>query len=221
MTGHDLATGRLELGDQRLGHAGRPAADHRPPDRVRVRGEDQPERGTQRAIEAEHRVGRHAREQRPGRLVVEPCARQAPCRPERRQAEPGERQRVSRHVDDRPQDLGPELLRVAHQRPEQPAPGPAVRPAEAVGRGLHGSLEDRRAATIERVGERARPGGRARRRGPRGRSTGRTARRWSAAGSSSRRRGGSRGASARRSASRRRPSARPRRHGPSARHGPA
>ena len=88
-----------------------------------------PNDGTQRAIEAEHRVGRDAREQRPCRLVVEPAAGEAVGRAQRRQPEAAMRQRMARDVDDRPQHLRRELrrrrgraARTAAARPGRPPP---------------------------------------------------------------------------------------------------
>ena len=76
-------------------------------------------------------MGGDAREERPSRLVAEPRPGQPLGRAERRQAEPRHRQRVTRDVEHRPQELRAELVGVADERPEQPSPGPAVRAAEA------------------------------------------------------------------------------------------
>ena len=89
MARDDLAAGRLQLRDERVGDRARPAADHRPADRVGVGREDEPERGTQRAIEAEHRVGRDPPNRARAGLVAEPAARQPARRPERRAARTG------------------------------------------------------------------------------------------------------------------------------------
>ena len=239
LTGHELAAGRLELRHERRRHGVRPTADHRPADRVGVCREDEPERGTQRAIEAEHRVGGDPAEQRARRLVVEPGAgetlrptgaraartrmsasgwrgtwttgrrisvaqlsrhrgqaarragatpavrpprpsavatrplehrrggRKRPCRlaieacsgeplrrAQGRQPEPEQRQGMAWHVDDRPENLRRELVGIADERPEGPSPGLPVRPAEADRGRRHRSLEDRRPAAVERMGDR-------------------------------------------------------------------
>ena len=197
MAGDDLAAGRLQLGDERRRHGRRAAADHRPADRVGIGREDEPERGAQRAIEVEHRVGGDPGEERPGRLVPEPAAGQPARRAERRQPEPGERQRVARDVDDGPEELRCELAGVADERPEQPSPRPSVRrhraraavaltdrsstaarpPSSGCATGASGWIElDAAGREVDRRGRTARPA--------------------PAAGSSSTRRGGTRGASA-------------------------
>ena len=140
-----------------------PAPDHRPADRVGERREDQPERGAQRAIEAEHRMRRDAREQRPGGLVPEPAAGETG----------GDRSAGSPNLASASGWRGtwtpaagsraPIFAASADDRSEQPAPGPPVDRAEA-GRGrCDRALEHRRAATVERVTRPARPDGRARR----------------------------------------------------------
>ena len=154
MAGDELAAGRFQFRDEGVGDGARAAADHRPADRVRVGREDEPERSTQWAIETEHRVGRDPREQGPRGFVLKSAARQAAGRPQRGQPESGERHRVPRQVDDRLEEFRPELSGVAHERPEQPAPGPTVGPAKAVRGGRHRTFEDRRSATVEGVGDR-------------------------------------------------------------------
>ena len=205
-----------------VGHGPTPAADHRPADRVGIGREDQPERGTQRAIEAEHRVGGDPGEQRPRRLVLgtgrgparaptaAPAARSGPA--------PAGAAGRGRPAAGSP---GPSLSTSRTSGPNNRAPRPPVRPAETLGGGRDRPLEHRRPPAIERMRDRRirvdqldAAGGQVH--GPR-----RTARRVPAAGSSSTCRGGTRGASAPSSASRRRPSGPPRRRGPSARHGPA
>ena len=152
--GHDLAAGRLELGDQRVRDGRRPAPGHRPADRMGVGREDQPERGTQRAIEAEHRVGGDPGEQGPRRVVTEPRPGQALGRSQGRQPEPGQRQRVARDVRHGPQDLRADPRHVADQRPEQPPPRPSVGAAQAFAGGRHGSIEHGRPPAIERMCDR-------------------------------------------------------------------
>ena len=65
---------------------------------------------------------------------AKPCAGEALGRAQRREPEPGESQRMTRQVGDRPQELASELVRVADQRPEQAPPGPAVLGAQPVRR---------------------------------------------------------------------------------------
>ena len=105
------------------------AADHRPADGVGERRQDQPERGTQRAIEAEHRVGGDPGEQGPGRLVAEPCRGPGPSPTAAPAARTGPCASGWRgDVDDRPEQLlRPSLRRVADERPEQPRARPARR----------------------------------------------------------------------------------------------
>ena len=222
MAGHELAAGRLELGDERRRDGARPAADHRPADRVGVRREHQPERGTQRAIEAEHRVGRDPGEQRAGGLARrtgrgrDPAPTAAPAA--RSGRAPADGAGRGRPAGGSPR---PSLPASRTSGPNRPPPGPPIRPAEP-GRGRrHRPLEDDRPPAVERVRDRGvgvdqldAVGGEVDRPEER-RGEGQ------AAGSSSTRRGGSRGVSAPRSGSRHRPSRRPRRRGPSARHGPA
>ena len=156
VAGHDLAAGRLELRDERRRR--RPAAPPRtigqPTAWANVR-EDQPERGTQRAIEAEHRVRRDRRRTAPaprrrrtGR-GARPRAERSAGRPNRASAS-GCRgtwttgRRSSRPSFPTSRTSGPNSRR--HARPSAP-PRPAAVAA-------HRSLEDDRAAAVERVGER-------------------------------------------------------------------
>ena len=127
------------------------AADHRPADGVGVHAEDEPEAGTQRSIERQHRVRRQAGEQRPGRLAAESRTGESSSRADRGQAEPGHGQRVARHVDHRPEQLRRQAIRVAHQRREQPTPRPAVAVAEAVRRGRHGPFQQHGPVGRQRV----------------------------------------------------------------------
>ena len=96
---------------------------------------------------------RDAGEERARRVAVEPVAGQAARRAQRRQPEPQHRQRMSRDVDDRPEQLAAELPGIPHERPEQPPPRAAIR-AQAGGRRRHRPLEHDRAPTVQRVRDR-------------------------------------------------------------------
>ena len=194
MIGHDVAAERPELGDQRVSDGLRATLDHRPADRVRERAQRQPERGRQRAIQPQHRVRGDAGEQGSSRLVVEPATREALGGPQRRQPEARHRQRVARHMDDRSEEFPGERFVTTDERPEQPTPGAPVLRPQGVGGRRDRALEDRGSSAVQRLGERrvwlqelhAMRGEIHR--------CGRTATRAREAGSSSRRRGGSRAA---------------------------
>jgi hypothetical protein len=92
--------------------------------------------------------------ERARRLALEATTGQPARRAERGQPEAGQRQRMPRDMRDRSEDLRPELRGITHERPEQPAPRPAVLPAETLRRGRHRPFEDRGAAAIERMRDR-------------------------------------------------------------------
>ena len=114
----DLATERAELIHERIRDDLRSTLDHGPSDRLGERGEDQCECRREWSVERQHRVGRDAGEERSGVIVVESAAGEALRGAKRRDPEAGQRQRVSRHVNDRLQQLIGEALAVAHQRAE-------------------------------------------------------------------------------------------------------
>ena len=114
----------------------------------------QPERGTHRAIEAEHRVRRHPAEQGSRGLAIEARTGQPDRRSHGRQPEPGKQQGMPRNVHDRPEELRGEVVGGAGERPEQPAPGASVVAAEAGRRGRQRPLEHHDAAAVERLRER-------------------------------------------------------------------
>ena len=119
-----------------------------------VEPEDQPERGAERVIERQHRVRRDAGEERSRRVAVEPVAGQAARRAQRRQPEPQHRQRMSRHVDDRPEQLAAELPGIPHERPEQPPPRAAIRRPGAAAVAATDRSSTTAAPTVERVRDR-------------------------------------------------------------------
>ena len=131
-----------------------PAADHRPADGVGVGRQDETEGGAQWTIQPEHRVGRDPGEQSASGVVVESAPRQAPCGTQRRQAESGHGQGMAWDVDDGLEQLRPELLGVAHERPEQPHPRLAVRTPEARRGRRHGSFQDGGPTPVEWMGDR-------------------------------------------------------------------
>ena len=100
-------------------------------------------------------------------------------RPERGQPEAHECQRMTRDVDDRPEDLRGELAGITDERAERPPPGPPIRLAQP-GRGRRQrSFQDRRPAAVERMRDRGVGMDQLRRHARRGRSWRRTARRGS------------------------------------------
>ncbi len=152
---HDLPAERPELRRQRVGHGGRPATDHRPPDGVRVQPQHEPERRGQRPVERDHGVRRQPGEQGAGRLAAETAAGERLGRPQRRDPEPGQRQGMARRVEDRAQQLAGQLVGVPGDGLEQRAPGAAVVRA-AVGvepRGRRGErpLQDGGPPAVQRV----------------------------------------------------------------------
>ena len=115
----DLAAERAELVDERVRDDLRTALDHGPADRLRERGENQCECRREWSVEREHRVRSDAGEKRSSVVVVESTAGEALRGAKRRDTEASERQRVSRYVNDRLQQLISETLAVAHQRAER------------------------------------------------------------------------------------------------------
>ena len=221
VAGDDLAAGRLAAPRPARRDGGRAAADHRPADGVGVGREDEPERGTQRAIEVEHRVGRDPGEQRTRGLVAErgrgPARAPSAAPAARTGRAPAGAAGGGRPAGGAP---APSLSASRTSGPNsrrQARPSAAPRPAAV-------AATDRSSTTARPPSSGCATGASGwielDARAPPGRSSGRTARRAPAAGSSSTRRGGTRGASA---PSVRVPpptSGRPRRPGPSARHGP-
>ena len=212
-----------QLRDERIGDGLRSAADHRPADGVGVGREDQPER--------RHSTGDRggaSRGPRPRRTGPAPARRgTADGRGPSAERSAGSPNRAIASgwrgdVDHRPQELRTEVVdargraaRTAAARPGRRVrrdrrrwPRPTVR-APPPGRRRAGWANGR--VGVDQVDA------------VRGEVDGPEERRGDApaAGSSSRRRGGTPGASAPASASRRRRRGRPRRPGPSARHGPA
>ena len=141
----------VELRDERIGDGLGSAACHGPPDRVGEGRQCEAEGGPERAVEAEHRVGRDAREEGPCRVLAEPAAGEAIDRAHGRRAEPDHRQRMAWRPDHRPQELGREGVGVADEGPEEAPPGPAVEAAEPGGGGVDRSLEHGDPAAVERV----------------------------------------------------------------------
>jgi hypothetical protein len=134
--GLDPAAVSDQVGGERVGDRPRTAARHRPA--VVVRGEDErdSDRPGRRAGERPEHVRGHAAEQRTGRVVV-PAAHHPGRRLERVQSEPGEQQRMARHVRDRSQEVGAQPVEALGLRREQPPPRTAVRaqPGRRLGHG--------------------------------------------------------------------------------------
>ena len=87
----------------------RTTAWHRPADRVGEDEKNEAEGGRGRAAEWQHRMCRSSRQERAGPLAAKGKARQRLRREERSQPEPGERDRMSRHVEEWAEDFLLEL----------------------------------------------------------------------------------------------------------------
>ena len=213
MTGHDLATEAAKAGHQRVGDRLGPADRDRPPDLVGQRAEQQAEARRRERGQLQLRVRGQAGEQGPGRCLSERDATHVVRGPGPDSAVRGQSQRRFRRQVKGREERVDEGLSQAGDPPDQPPPGTSV-PAEVGCRlvdvavqqgdrvarrpgGPAGSRGGRRSAPRDPDPARERPA----RRSPRGAPT-------------SRRRGGSRGASAPRCASRRRPATRLRARGP-------
>ena len=156
MSGHDLAAGRLELGDERRRR-------RRPPRRgssaSRPRGRTSPRTSPNEALSGRSRRSiawaDDPGEQRPRGLVARTVRGRGP----RPTAAPGSPNRASasgcrgRWTTGRSSSAA-DLVRVADERPEEAPPGPAIRAAEPARRGGHRSLEDDGPAAVERMGDR-------------------------------------------------------------------
>ena len=136
MAGDDLATGGLQLGDERVRSDATP---RRGPSASRRRG-----RRSRGRARTRHSAGDRGGASR-GRRSRRTCARAGsswnrlagqPARPSGAPAGRTGRARAdgAGRCDDRPQDLRPELRRIADQRPEQPPPGAPVGAAETLRR---------------------------------------------------------------------------------------
>ena len=150
----DRASERAKIVRHRIGNPLRTSARHRPTRGVPEHPEHQPERGRDRAIEREHRMRGHAGKERPRRFVFEARAGQPARRTQGLYAEPGQRDRVSRHRK-RTEKCIAENVDVADKRSEQVAPARTVR-AESCSGFVERPAQHRRAAVIEWVRERDR-----------------------------------------------------------------
>ena len=150
----DLAAERAEPVDERIRDGLRTTLDHGPADRLGEGGEDQGEGRREWSVEREHRVRRDPGEERSGLFLVELASGKALRRAKRRDSEAGQRQWVSRQVDDRLQQLIGERLAVAHQGSEQAPPGPPVDGPETSSGRRDRTFEDSRTAVVEGMGER-------------------------------------------------------------------
>ena len=153
VSGHDLAAQRPQLRRQRIRDGPGTAAGHRPAMGMRDHAEDKAEGGRQRPFERYHRVGRDPAEQGTRGVITEPEPGEAARGEQCRHPEPREGHGMSRYMDDRPENLGQQPIRVRDERPEQAGPGRAVA-AEAVRRRRDRSLQERHPAAVERMGDR-------------------------------------------------------------------
>jgi hypothetical protein len=145
----DLATQRGQLRDERVGDRSRATARHRPADEMGEDREDESERGTQRAVQPQHRVSGDPGKERLCRRMPKAASGEALGRPQRRQAEPGKPQRVVREMQDRPQELAREIVRTSQEWAEGPAPRPSVMGAEAVLHRGEGPFEHGRRSAVK------------------------------------------------------------------------
>ena len=97
----DLAAEGAEFIDERIRDGLGTALDHGPADRLREGGEDQCECRGEWSVEGEHRVRRDPGEEGSGLFVAESASGEALRGAKRRDPEAGQRQWVSRQVDDR------------------------------------------------------------------------------------------------------------------------
>ena len=154
VAGDDLATQRGQLRDERVCDRSRATARHRPADEMGEDREDEPERGAQRPVQPQHRMGGNPGEERLCRRIPKAAAGEALGRPQRRQAEPGKPQRVARQVEDRPQELAREIVRTSHEWAEGPGPRTSVMGAEPVLHRSQGPFEHGRRSAVKGVRER-------------------------------------------------------------------
>ena len=145
----DRPAQRSQLGGQAVGNRRRAAPDHRPPDGVGVQAEDEPERGGERAVEVDHRVSGEPGKQGAGGFLAKGEPRERRRGQQRRNAEPGEGQRMARSMENGPH----EIVGVCDERPEQPAPGGPVRP-QGCGRLVDRSLDECRSPVVEGMADR-------------------------------------------------------------------
>ena len=107
-----------------VGHRLRAAPGDRPADEVGVRGEREADAGREPAVEAQHRVGGEAGEQRAARLGRQAAQGEALGAEQTRQGEAGQRHGVAGQRRQREQVVGG--TEPADERRHQPAPGVAV-----------------------------------------------------------------------------------------------
>src|SRR4029079_19210316 len=94
--GDDLAAQRLEIADERVGYSLCAALGNHPAGNVRQRGEHQSESGGWTPVERQHRVSRHAGDQRTRRVVDEGPPHQLLRGAQRTETETSDGPRVTR-----------------------------------------------------------------------------------------------------------------------------
>ena len=156
MVGDDLAAQRAEVGRQRIGDSLRAAARDRPADRMRAGEEREGEGAGDRLLQAHEGVGGHPRQQRLGRRRAE-ASRQPGHRLQRAERVAPDRERVAQPGADaeRSQQLARDQVPIGRDGTDQPTVALAVL-AQAGGRGVQVAAHQRRAAVIERMGQRHR-----------------------------------------------------------------
>ena len=82
---------------------------------MREQEQDETERRTGALFERQERMCRRPREERASRLRLEARLGKAPCRTKRSKTEPRKRERVTRKVDERPEQLVLELVPATDQ----------------------------------------------------------------------------------------------------------
>ncbi len=150
----DAAAELDEMRGEGFGDVAGAPAHHRPADGVSHHRHHQPHAGAGRAVQREHRVRRHPREQSARPLPVEGGSRQHRGGKQRGDSEGGDQERMPGQAQ-RPQELVEERLLVARRRGEQAAV--ARRVATQPGGGVvDRSLEQHGVLAVQRMRQRGR-----------------------------------------------------------------
>jgi hypothetical protein len=120
---------------------------------MREREQDEPERGAGSFFERQERVCRRPGEERASRLRLEARFGEAPSRAKPSKTEARKRERMTRKVDDRPEQLVLELVPAADQGPEEVEVGVAV-PSELRCRVLERTRDERGRPVVQRMSDR-------------------------------------------------------------------